>query len=376
MAKPCNSETLPITRRPTPRDYGTVWDRLKLRLLRLSLSLGGGLWLRRIFHALSYLGVFQKSYDERFSFPNALWFEWGFESQEMQHDGWMNALHPDDRDFIMAELERQLKVGDYVELPGYRIVTKSGETKWVLSKGVVVERNSAGVVTHYLGADFDVTRQKATEAKVDRLLSERTTILKESRHRIKNQIKAVDVHIGRMMEQASVSPEDLGSIRLQLRSIQTINQLLTQFSPSRNFDARYLIANIVQDVRGLFDPDESVDVSMSMETVRAPASTAMILAVGVQEALTNAFKHTSYGRSSERIRIELMDERGVVQLRVVNHVQVPSNKSVATSADESIGEGLISLKEMVENEQGNMEAGFLESPDEWATVIRVPATKA
>lgn len=350
------------------KSHDAAAERLELRVLRESLSREIDAHLRSIFDALSYLGVFQKSYDERFSFPNALWRRWGFGPDEMHGNGWADALHPDDREFIMEEFDRQIRSRDYIELPEYRIVTKTGEIRWVLSKGVVVERNLDGVVTHYLGADFDVTARKSIEAEIDALLHERTGMLTESRHRIKNQLKVLDLRIESMQAQGSVAPDQLASIRSQLRSIQNINSAVMGVASGMRVDVGRLIGDIVQDTRHVFDPDERVSVTSHLQSVRVPSRVATVLAVGVQEALANAF---TYGDrdNSPWIRIELIVESETVHLRVTNALAPagPGNEHTADS-----GSGLSCLEEMVASENGTFEAGHLFSPDQWAVAIRVP----
>lgn len=349
----------------SPETVGTILDRIKLRLLRISLSFGGGLWLRRIFDALSYLGVFQKSYDERFTFPNMLWYRWGFDREEMEHHGWSDALHPDDKDFIMAELDRQMNSADFIELPEYRILTKTGETRWVLSKGVVVERTADGTISHYLGADFDVTRQKIAEEKVDALLHERTMILSESRHRIKNQVKALDVQIERMTRADSVTPDELASLRSQLHAIQNINRALTGTPARQSVDAKPLVGAIISETCRVFDPEETVGVISMIESVFLPSGKATILASGVQETVTNAFKHAS----PEWIRIEMSSGSEAVFLRVTNPgVSSPSDQT----SECHDGNGLSYLREIVENAGGTLEVGYLDSPTEWTVSISVP----
>ena len=349
----------------SPETVGTIWDRIKLRLLRISLSFGRGLWLRRIFDALSYLGVFQKSYDERFTFPNMLWYRWGFDREEMQHGGWSDALHPDDRDFIVAELDRQMNSADFVELPEYRIITRSGETKWVLSKGVVVERTTDGTISHYLGADFDVTRQKIAEQKVDALLHERTMILSESRHRIKNQVRALDIQIERLTRADSVTPDELASLRSQLHAIQNINRALTGTAARHSVDAKPIVDAIISDTCRVFDPEGRVDVRSMLESVLLPSEKVTVLAYGVQETVTNAFTHAS----PEWLRLEMYSHSDAVSLRVTNSGVLSTSDQTTECND---GKGLVYLREIVENADGTLETGYLMSDDEWTVVIRLP----
>lgn len=352
-----------------------MWGRLPLRMVRMSLSLGHGLGLKNLFRALGYLGVFQKSYDDSFSFPNAFWRQWGFSREDMQHHGWAEALHPDDKDFVMAELDRQISSSDYVELPEYRIMTKTGETKWVLSKGVVVERNAQGTVTHYLGSDFDVTERKMIEAKIDAMLRERTTIIRESRHRIRNQLRALDARIDGLKRRDLITPQDLASIQSQLRAIQSVNCALMEDASRSDVDVQRLVSDILRDTRQVFDPEERIFVSTILDPARISSRAASILTVGVQECLANAFQHgTSREGSSQPpgwIHLELADDPEAVRLRVTNSVVPAETKPIPDTCGEG-DHGLAILREMVTGENGSLEARYSDADDVWTVEITLP----
>lgn len=82
---------------------------------------------------------------------------------------WLERLHPDDR-------ERMLGVfGDYVagRIPDYSVEfrqrTRSGEWKWTLSIGRIVERDAEGKPVRMLGTHTDVTALKRAEEEIRQL---------------------------------------------------------------------------------------------------------------------------------------------------------------------------------------------------------------
>ena len=79
---------------------------------------------------------------------------------------WKNSIHPDDRN-------RALKAGRYYKagrLPGYeseyRIITKAGQEKWIISAGAVVERDERGDAIRMVGTVLDITRRKQIEEEL------------------------------------------------------------------------------------------------------------------------------------------------------------------------------------------------------------------
>ncbi len=68
-----------------------------------------------------------------------------------------HCIHPDDIAHVTHELEEAVKSQkEYFEHDPYRILTRSGEVKWVHDSTVIV-RNRAGDITHFLGYISDIT---------------------------------------------------------------------------------------------------------------------------------------------------------------------------------------------------------------------------
>ncbi|MEM9815437.1 MAG: adenylate/guanylate cyclase domain-containing protein [Cyanobacteria bacterium P01_D01_bin.6] len=82
-------------------------------------------------------------------------------------------IHPDDRSYVKGEVERSLPAGDPFQMT-YRILTASGQEKWVLEKGIPVSRPNAtpAVVEGFL---TDITNSKEIEEalRVEQERSER-----------------------------------------------------------------------------------------------------------------------------------------------------------------------------------------------------------
>lgn len=304
------------------RHYGTAIDRLRLGILRFSLVGAHRGGRHRIFSALSQLGIFQKSYLSGFSFPNVLWQEWGYSQEEMQRDGWRKALHPDDRDLIEAALEDQFSSSDRIELPEYRIVTKTGEVRWILSKGVVVERDSRGNVAHYIGADFDITRRKIAEERIDTLRRRENRLLAESRHRFKNQLISLKHRVDELADSAekdSVRSQDLLSLSSRIRAIQELNECLSSGDLRRSPRVDTIVERISSATAEVYGSAANVELTRRVETMEGDRETVHALALVLHEILTNAYKHAFPAGGPGRITIDLrLDEERQINLTVTD----------------------------------------------------------
>jgi len=76
-------------------------------------------------------------------------------------EAWTELVHEDDRDALMASLERHLSERTAVSETEYRIRTKSGEWRWVMDRGVA--QWESGRPVRMLGVAVDVHHNKSAE---------------------------------------------------------------------------------------------------------------------------------------------------------------------------------------------------------------------
>lgn len=86
----------------------------------------------------------------------------GYETAEFQNgdSAWENIMHPDDREYVIKvynDCIENLENSFEIE---FRVMTKTGEWKWILSRGKVVKRQSSGKALRILGTHVDITERK------------------------------------------------------------------------------------------------------------------------------------------------------------------------------------------------------------------------
>jgi PAS domain S-box-containing protein len=89
----------------------------------------------------------------------------GYEPAEFRSSlqNWLDNVHPDDRDSLLAAYRSSLAMGGPTEME-YRRRTKSGDWKWIRSTGAVVDRDAEGRPLRMTGIHMDVTERKQSEA--------------------------------------------------------------------------------------------------------------------------------------------------------------------------------------------------------------------
>jgi PAS domain S-box-containing protein len=137
-------------------------DALRTSEERLKLALEAsneGLWDWNVVTGEMYFGP---------RFVNML----GFKPEEMgaDIDFLENLMHPDDRDSVMTALKEHLYGRTPYHVYEYRIMTKFGEWRWILSRGKVVTRDKKGQPLRFVGTHSDITLRKLAEEKLQNTL--------------------------------------------------------------------------------------------------------------------------------------------------------------------------------------------------------------
>jgi diguanylate cyclase (GGDEF)-like protein len=85
---------------------------------------------------------------------------------------WQQVLHPDDRDSALREYDRLLtgEISTYRQT--YRVQTKAGDWRWIVTAGRVVGWDDDGLPELYVGADVDITERRVAEAALEQAKAE------------------------------------------------------------------------------------------------------------------------------------------------------------------------------------------------------------
>ncbi|MEH2326691.1 MAG: PAS domain-containing protein [Nostoc sp.] len=122
---------------------------------RLQMALegsGGGLWDWNIVTNEDYL--------------SSRWLEMlGYEQGELpgNFSSWERLIHPEDKVWVMERLNAHLQDDSVSYKFEYRMLTKSGEWKWIANHGKVVLRDQQGNALRMAGIHHDITDRKQAE---------------------------------------------------------------------------------------------------------------------------------------------------------------------------------------------------------------------
>jgi PAS domain S-box-containing protein len=93
-------------------------------------------------------------------------FGHAFEKGRSDSKTWKSLIHTDDRPAILRTIERHLQGRSPYFEAEYRLKSGSGEWKWILDRGSVVQRDDEGNPVRMAGICFDITERKQMEEQL------------------------------------------------------------------------------------------------------------------------------------------------------------------------------------------------------------------
>ncbi|MFA1622589.1 putative bifunctional diguanylate cyclase/phosphodiesterase [Rhizobium mongolense] len=91
------------------------------------------------------------------------------EEADGDYEEWLKLLHPDDRDFVIGAIEKQIAGDPDYHVFEYRERHKDGGWVWIECRGACVEWDENGVPARIVGTDTDITARKRSEEMLEHL---------------------------------------------------------------------------------------------------------------------------------------------------------------------------------------------------------------
>lgn len=192
---------------------------------------------------LADVGVFQVNFQTGEGFPNRFWLDCGYTTSELSDRGfWLSIVHPEDLPRVERANDRILRGETHRFEQEYRLKTRSGRWRWVVSSGSVVSWDDEGRPLLYFGRDTDITDQKLTEAA-----------LREARHEAEERAEESErLRIAGAIVTSALSVEE------------TVDLILHQAAAVCSFDGAAVLLKEEEALRALGVMGEAVDRNLEI----------------------------------------------------------------------------------------------------------------
>jgi PAS domain S-box-containing protein len=179
----------------------------------------------------------------------------GQSQEEYRSEGWLAALHPDDREQVSRLWQDSLRGGTILDTR-YRVRTPTGSYRHYDVRAVPVERN--GQVIEWVGVSTDVTAQREAE---------------EMRGRLTEQLSAAALRTARLQQATSMLAEAI--------TVEQVVEVITEVGRSAIGAQRSAV--------GLLTPERRLRTVNVADLPATPGSPAPELPLEVPSVMTRAF---------------------------------------------------------------------------------------
>ncbi|WP_406670647.1 PAS domain S-box protein [Methanolobus sp. ZRKC4] len=247
-------------------------------------------------------------------------------------------IHPDDSERTHLHISNYYMKKDAELNYEYRIITKSGDIRWV-DERTFSRRDHSGRIT-LQGIILDITERKMAE---EALLQNEKIRKKEIHHRVKNNLQV----ISSLLYLASDNFKDKDVIeafldsRNRVRSMALIHEELYQSKDMSNIDFSDYTEKLMDYLSKSYGTgNKNIKLSSNIENVYLNVDTAVPLGMIINELVSNSLKHAFLNGEQGTINVGLRvrDDRFVLKIKD-NGIGFPSDMDFRNT--ESLGLQLV-----------------------------------
>jgi signal transduction histidine kinase len=278
-------------------------------------------------------------------------------NSQLDLEGYLEAIHPDDREALRRQVARALEEDDGYEAE-YRVVLPDGSPRWILSRGRFVSGDGSAP-ERLVGVTLDVTDARELERERERLRARELTALAEAaeRERISRELhdrvahslgvahQSLELHAALAEGDPSRAEEKLQLAReTTRRALDQTRSLAAELKRLQEEELEDGLPAAFEALAQTSVPDGvDVDLTFSGDGSAIPKHVGVQVYLVMREALRNAVRHSGCAR----LRIRLEVGNGQVFGRVEDDGSGFDPEAVGTTSP-SWGVGLRSMAERAE----------------------------
>jgi PAS domain S-box-containing protein len=225
-------------------------------------------------------------------------FGWPAEQVEPTRSWWVARLHEDDRDRVLASIDRALaeRDGDDRWTAEYRFARHDGSYAEILDRGYVVRAPEGRAPARMIGAMLDVTQRKRAE-------QHQALLLAELNHRVKNTLATVQSIASQTLRRKGTLEEFAETFNGRLRSLAAAHSLLTRGN-WEGAELRDIVAMALKPYR------QAENVVIDGPDAALGPNMALTFSMVLHELSTNAAKYGALSAPGGRVEVRWGSEPG------------------------------------------------------------------
>jgi two-component sensor histidine kinase len=271
------------------------------------------------------------------------------------YDHWVQLIHPEDRKRVIPDLELQIRTLQPLCEIEYRAKTKGGDWHWVLGRGKIAQTDDQGKATRMTGVNIDITSRKlmesevrslnavleqrvkdrtndltrtnealqeeifqrqAAEQKLKESLEEKTVLLKEVHHRVKNNLQII-ASLLNLQSRYIHDEATLAAIREsqnRVRAMALVHEKLYRSEEIARIDLRDYLQFLGTGLFQFYDARvRGITFNLEIHDVSVDINAAIPLGLIINELISNSLKYAfPDGRKGEVAIVVTKSDRSIL----------------------------------------------------------------
>ncbi|MES2592989.1 MAG: PAS domain-containing protein [Bacteroidota bacterium] len=321
-------------------------------------------------------------------FNQSLYDYSGLTKEQIEKDGWLQIVHPDDKEQNIKKWGNAIATGQNF-LFEHRFRRHDGEYRWQLSRAIP-QRDSAGIIQMWVGTSTDIQDKKVIEVQLDKLVKERTIQLERSNddlqqfahvasHDLKEPLRKIKIYTNRAKsEYDTVSSETLISyldkitsscarMQMMVDGILSFSSLNAGQQTIQPINLNDVFNNVKNDLEILVEEKNSI---ISYDNLPVIEGAEVLIYQLFYNLVQNALKFSKQDESSAvKITSSLVKEKGIefaiikvqdngigFDQQYIHQIFETFTRLNAKDEYEGTGLGLTLCKKIAERHGGTIEA--------------------
>ena len=244
----------------------------------------------------------------------------GYEEEEIEnrYEEWETRVHPEDLPKALKAIEDLLSNRVRLYHCEHRLRCKDGSYRWILDRGKVVEWDLEGKPVRAVGTHTDITERMEAEERIRFLLKEKELLLRETHHRILNNLNVIRSIFSLQAHEAS-SPEAVDALReaqVRIDAMRVLYERLFRSKAQKLMPIRSYIEDLVRDIKGIFQLGDRVKIAVEGKDLSIPPRQAVPVGIIVNELVSNALKYAFPRKRKGTVIVRLQEAKGKCQVEV------------------------------------------------------------
>jgi PAS domain S-box-containing protein len=244
--------------------------------------------------------------DEKFVYVNPYSYNiTGYTVEELLKMNFWDLVHSDFTETAKQRGISRQKGEDVPDNYEMKIITKSGDVKWINYSARVIDYNGKPAV---VGVATNISEIKKAEDALKHSLREKEILLKEIHHRVKNNLQIVSSLL--KIQSSYVDDEKVKQLfkesQNRVRSMSLIHQKLYQTKDLAHIDFREYIDTVSTHLQHSFGIlEDKVKIIVDVHNISMTIDNAIPAGLIINELITNALKHAFKDGANGEIYINL-----------------------------------------------------------------------